>query len=160
MSTAGGRVQTRTLGLFSAGANAFYPQLSPYLALSQVLLFPSQSLQPMGRLSVSPRGQLNITEVQIGDAGYYVCQAVSVAGSILAKALLEIKGGMYPWREECNHGLQRHCLKRCFFWVLINVSKKEWGIFLRGVLDVCNMVPGRLEMSIKVLLGNKEGGRR
>ncbi|XP_069324832.1 roundabout homolog 3 [Eulemur rufifrons] len=59
---------------------------------SQVLLFPSQSLQPTGRFSVSPRGQLNITEVQAGDAGYYVCQAVSVAGSILAKALLEIKG--------------------------------------------------------------------
>ncbi|XP_055478213.1 roundabout homolog 3 isoform X5 [Psammomys obesus] len=59
---------------------------------SQVLLFPSQSLQPMGRFLVSPRGQLNITEVQLRDAGYYVCQAVSVAGSILAKALLEIKG--------------------------------------------------------------------
>ncbi|XP_076968683.1 roundabout homolog 3 [Tamandua tetradactyla] len=67
---------------------------------SQVLLFPSQSLQPTGRFSVSPRGQLSITEVQSGDAGYYVCQAVSVAGSILAKALLEIKGasldGMPP----------------------------------------------------------------
>ncbi|XP_004641439.1 roundabout homolog 3 [Octodon degus] len=59
---------------------------------SQVLLFPNQSLQPTGRFSVSPRGQLNITAVQSGDAGYYVCQAVSVAGSILAKALLEIKG--------------------------------------------------------------------
>ncbi|XP_005378502.1 PREDICTED: roundabout homolog 3 [Chinchilla lanigera] len=59
---------------------------------SQVLLFPNQSLQPTGRVSVSPRGQLNITEVQSSDAGYYVCQAVSVAGSILAKALLEIKG--------------------------------------------------------------------
>ncbi|XP_006892906.1 PREDICTED: roundabout homolog 3 [Elephantulus edwardii] len=58
---------------------------------SQVLLFPNQSLQPTGRLSVSPRGQLSITEVQSGDAGYYVCQAVSVAGSILAKALLEVK---------------------------------------------------------------------
>ncbi|KAM5312130.1 roundabout homolog 3 [Glossophaga mutica] len=59
---------------------------------SQVLLFPSQSLQPTGRFSVSPRGQLNITAVQSGDAGYYVCQAVSVAGSILAKALLKVKG--------------------------------------------------------------------
>ncbi|XP_019667047.2 roundabout homolog 3 isoform X2 [Felis catus] len=58
---------------------------------SQVLLFPSQPLQPKGRFSVSPRGQLNITDVQSGDAGYYVCQAVSVAGSILAKALLEVK---------------------------------------------------------------------
>ncbi|XP_045441431.1 roundabout homolog 3 [Pipistrellus kuhlii] len=59
---------------------------------SQVLLFPTQSLQPTGRFAVSPRGQLNITDVQSGDAGYYVCQAVSVAGSILAKALLKVKG--------------------------------------------------------------------
>ncbi|XP_022369047.1 roundabout homolog 3 [Enhydra lutris kenyoni] len=58
---------------------------------SQVLLFPSQPLQPKGRFSVSPSGQLNITSVQSGDAGYYVCQAVSVAGSVLAKALLEVK---------------------------------------------------------------------
>ncbi|KAM5224790.1 roundabout homolog 3 isoform 2-T2 [Hipposideros larvatus] len=58
---------------------------------SQVLLFPSQSLQPTGRFLVSPKGQLNITEVQSRDAGYYVCQAVSVAGSIVAKALLEVK---------------------------------------------------------------------
>lgn len=75
--------------------------LSPYrgsLLCPQVLLFPSQSLQPTGRFSVSPRGQLNITDVQSADAGYYVCQAVSVAGSILAKALLKVKGGMCLWR--------------------------------------------------------------
>lgn len=66
----------------------------------------------MGRFLVSPRGQLNITEVQLGDAGYYVCQAVSVAGSILSKALLEIKGGMCPRRESWTHGSQRDCLKR------------------------------------------------
>ncbi|ELW72215.1 Roundabout like protein 3, partial [Tupaia chinensis] len=59
---------------------------------SQVLLFPSQLLQPTGRFSVTPGGQLHIREVQSGDAGFYVCQAVSVAGSALAKALLEIKG--------------------------------------------------------------------
>lgn len=64
----------------------------------QVLLFPSQSHQPTGRFSVSPRGQLNISDVQSGDAGYYVCQAVSVAGSVLAKALLKVKGGMCLWR--------------------------------------------------------------
>lgn len=47
---------------------------------------------------MSPRGQLNITAVQSADAGYYVCQAVSVAGSILAKALLKVKGGMCVWQ--------------------------------------------------------------
>uniref|UniRef100_A0A4X2LYF7 Roundabout guidance receptor 3 n=1 Tax=Vombatus ursinus TaxID=29139 RepID=A0A4X2LYF7_VOMUR len=58
---------------------------------SQILLFPSQPSQSTGRFTVSPSGQLNITEVQSGDAGYYVCQAVSVAGSILARASLEVK---------------------------------------------------------------------
>ncbi|XP_056650529.1 roundabout homolog 3 isoform X1 [Monodelphis domestica] len=58
---------------------------------SQILLFPSQPSQSTGRFTVSPSGQLNITEVQSGDAGYYVCQAVSVAGSILARALLQVK---------------------------------------------------------------------
>lgn len=86
----------------------------------------------MGRFSVSPKGQLNITEVQSGDAGYYVCQAVSVAGSILAKALLEVKGGMYPWR----------------FYTIC----KGWGVFLRHVIEVWKsateatnrwLVPGR-----------------
>ncbi|XP_077612743.1 roundabout homolog 3 [Crocuta crocuta] len=62
---------------------------------SQVLLFPNQPLQPKGRFSVSPRGHLNITDVQSGDAGYYVCQAVSVAGSVLAKAQLEVKGASF-----------------------------------------------------------------
>lgn len=89
--------------------------LSSLLCL-QVLLFPSQSVQPMGRFSVSPKGQLNITEVQSGDAGYYVCQAVSVAGSILAKALLEVKGGMYPWRQALTHSLEaNNGLKRSVF---------------------------------------------
>ncbi|XP_069470643.1 roundabout homolog 3 isoform X2 [Ambystoma mexicanum] len=58
---------------------------------SQILLFPSQPPQPVGRFSVSPSGELTITEVQTGDSGYYMCQAISVAGSILAKALLEVE---------------------------------------------------------------------
>uniref|UniRef100_A0A8C4YQD9 Roundabout guidance receptor 3 n=1 Tax=Gopherus evgoodei TaxID=1825980 RepID=A0A8C4YQD9_9SAUR len=58
---------------------------------SQILLFPSQPPQPMGRFSVSPSGEMTITEVQTADSGYYMCQAISVAGSILAKALLEVE---------------------------------------------------------------------
>ncbi|XP_072885835.1 roundabout homolog 3 isoform X6 [Hemitrygon akajei] len=57
---------------------------------SQILLFPSQP-QPLGRFSVSPKGELTITDVQSGDSGYYMCQAISVAGSILSKALLEVE---------------------------------------------------------------------
>nr|XP_016850983.1 PREDICTED: roundabout homolog 2 isoform X7 [Anolis carolinensis] len=57
---------------------------------SQNLLFPNQPLQPNTRYSVSPTGDLTITNIQRTDAGYYICQALTVAGSILAKAQLEV----------------------------------------------------------------------
>ncbi|XP_057206392.1 roundabout homolog 2 isoform X11 [Triplophysa rosa] len=57
---------------------------------SQNLLFPNQPQQPNSRFSVSPGGDLTITAVQRSDAGYYICQALTVAGSILAKAQLEV----------------------------------------------------------------------
>ncbi|XP_038621988.1 roundabout homolog 2 isoform X7 [Tachyglossus aculeatus] len=57
---------------------------------SQNLLFPNQPLQPNSRYSVSPTGDLTITNIQRSDGGYYICQALTVAGSILAKAQLEV----------------------------------------------------------------------
>ncbi|XP_075625757.1 roundabout homolog 2 isoform X13 [Balearica regulorum gibbericeps] len=57
---------------------------------SQNLLFPNQPLQPNSRYSVSPTGDLTIANIQRSDAGYYICQALTVAGSILAKAQLEV----------------------------------------------------------------------
>uniref|UniRef100_A0A1A7XG94 Roundabout, axon guidance receptor, homolog 2 n=1 Tax=Iconisemion striatum TaxID=60296 RepID=A0A1A7XG94_9TELE len=57
---------------------------------NQNLLFPNQPQQPNSRFSVSPGGDLTISSVQRGDAGYYICQALTVAGSILAKAQLEV----------------------------------------------------------------------
>ncbi|XP_056663248.1 roundabout homolog 2 isoform X10 [Monodelphis domestica] len=57
---------------------------------SQNLIFPNQPLQPSSRYSVSPTGDLTITNIQRSDAGYYICQALTVAGSILAKAQLEV----------------------------------------------------------------------
>ncbi|KAK1786496.1 hypothetical protein P4O66_018167 [Electrophorus voltai] len=57
---------------------------------SQNLLFPNQPQQPSSRFSVSPGGDLTITGVQRVDSGYYICQALTVAGSILAKAQLEV----------------------------------------------------------------------
>nr|XP_057935110.1 roundabout homolog 2 isoform X6 [Doryrhamphus excisus] len=57
---------------------------------SQNLLFPNQPQQPNSRFSVSPNGALTISSVQRADAGYYICQALTVAGSILAKAQLEV----------------------------------------------------------------------
>uniref|UniRef100_A0A8B9NRS3 Roundabout guidance receptor 3 n=1 Tax=Accipiter nisus TaxID=211598 RepID=A0A8B9NRS3_9AVES len=60
---------------------------------SQTLLFPGQPPQPTGRFSVSPSGAITIADVQPTDAGYYLCQAISVAGSVLAKARLEVEEG-------------------------------------------------------------------
>eukprot|EP00076_Gallus_gallus_P029473 XP_015153567.1 roundabout homolog 3 isoform X5 [Gallus gallus] len=58
---------------------------------SQTLLFPGQSPPPASRISVASSGAMTIATVQPTDAGYYLCQAISVAGSILAKALLEVE---------------------------------------------------------------------
>ncbi|XP_072302994.1 roundabout homolog 3 isoform X1 [Eucyclogobius newberryi] len=58
---------------------------------SQILLFPVQEVALASRFSVSLTGELTITDVQVEDSGYYICQAISVAGSILTKALLEVE---------------------------------------------------------------------
>ncbi|XP_072547703.1 roundabout homolog 1 isoform X6 [Salminus brasiliensis] len=57
---------------------------------SQNLLFSSQPPQPSSRFSVSQTGDLTITGVERGDAGYYSCQALNIAGSVITKALLEV----------------------------------------------------------------------
>ncbi|KFV71469.1 Roundabout 2, partial [Dryobates pubescens] len=57
---------------------------------SQTLLFPGQPSPSPSRVSVSPGGAITITEVQPSDAGSYQCQAISVAGSVLAKARLRV----------------------------------------------------------------------
>ncbi|XP_019713298.1 roundabout homolog 3 isoform X3 [Hippocampus comes] len=58
---------------------------------SQILLFPIQEQSQQGRFSVSLSGELTIIDVHVEDSGYYICQAISVAGSILTKALLEVE---------------------------------------------------------------------
>uniref|UniRef100_T1JDC0 Roundabout n=1 Tax=Strigamia maritima TaxID=126957 RepID=T1JDC0_STRMM len=54
---------------------------------NQVLMFPGQ---PHGRFSVTAEGELKISGVRREDEGYYVCSALSVAGSSMAKAYLEV----------------------------------------------------------------------
>ncbi|XP_023683497.2 roundabout homolog 1 isoform X1 [Paramormyrops kingsleyae] len=57
---------------------------------SQNLLFTYQPPQPSSRVSVSQTGDLTITDVQHADSGFYSCQALNVAGSVITKALLEV----------------------------------------------------------------------
>uniref|UniRef100_A0A671UCI6 Roundabout guidance receptor 2 n=1 Tax=Sparus aurata TaxID=8175 RepID=A0A671UCI6_SPAAU len=61
---------------------------------SQDLLFPSQPTKGDSRVSVSVNGELTISSVQRSDAGYYICQALTVAGSIMAKAQLEVSDAL------------------------------------------------------------------
>lgn len=69
-------------------ANGF---LSPWsLSPLQSLLFSYQPPQPFSRLSVSQTGSLTITNVQHSDGGFYSCQALNIAGSVITKALLEV----------------------------------------------------------------------
>ncbi|XP_024121650.1 roundabout homolog 1 isoform X3 [Oryzias melastigma] len=65
---------------------------------SESLLFSYQPPQPFSRLSVSQMGSLTITDVQRSDAGFYSCQALNIAGSVITKALLEVSdaGSDYP----------------------------------------------------------------
>ncbi|XP_064651159.1 roundabout homolog 2-like isoform X2 [Lineus longissimus] len=55
---------------------------------SQILMFPRQD---HGRFSVTEEGTLIIERSQKDDAGEYICQALSVAGSAFAKAKVEVK---------------------------------------------------------------------
>ncbi|KAM3869297.1 roundabout homolog 1-like [Diretmus argenteus] len=57
---------------------------------SESLLFSYQPPQPFSRLSVSQMGSLTISDAQHSDAGYYSCQALNIAGSVITKALLEV----------------------------------------------------------------------
>lgn len=63
------------------------------LCALQMLLFPGQPPSQSGRYSVSMGGELTIADVHPEDSGFYICQAISVAGSVLTKALLEVEGG-------------------------------------------------------------------
>uniref|UniRef100_A0A3B4AJF1 Uncharacterized protein n=1 Tax=Periophthalmus magnuspinnatus TaxID=409849 RepID=A0A3B4AJF1_9GOBI len=57
---------------------------------SQNLLFSYQPPQPSSRFSVSQSGDLTITDAEHSDVGFYSCQALNIAGSVITKALLEV----------------------------------------------------------------------
>lgn len=78
---------------FPGSAGSLFSLTGRLFLFLQNLLFPNQPQQPNSRFSVSPSGDLTISPVQRGDAGYYICQALTVAGSILAKAQLEVTDG-------------------------------------------------------------------
>lgn len=46
---------------------------------------------------------MTISEVQRSDSGNYLCQAISVAGSVLAKARLEVEEGESHCSRQWGH---------------------------------------------------------
>ena len=55
-------------------------------------MFCLQLNEDSGRFSVLADGTLVIERVETDDAGEYVCEAQSAAGSAFAKAKLDVKG--------------------------------------------------------------------
>lgn len=100
--------------------------LMRFYFLPQNLLFPNQPQQPNSRCSVSPTGDLTITNIQRSDAGYYICQALTVAGSILAKAQLEVTDGaisLDSYFESINFYFEFHINHGKFSDLLVNLLK-------------------------------------
>lgn len=54
---------------------------------SQTLMFPNNSY---GNMHVSGQGSLQIRGVQREDDGYFVCSALSVAGSVTSRVYLQV----------------------------------------------------------------------
>lgn len=50
---------------------------------------------------MSQSGDLTITDAERSDMGYYSCQALNIAGSVITKALLEVTDGKKAlfWHE-------------------------------------------------------------
>ncbi|KAM9369930.1 roundabout homolog 3 [Phaethornis superciliosus] len=79
---------------------------------TQTLLFPGQPHLPSTHLWVSPTGTLTITNITRVDAGSYLCQALSVAGSLMARATLQVAqgchaGGWVTGPPPTNGGMQK-----------------------------------------------------
>uniref|UniRef100_A0A8C4H9A6 Roundabout homolog 2 n=1 Tax=Dicentrarchus labrax TaxID=13489 RepID=A0A8C4H9A6_DICLA len=129
---------------------------------SQMLLFPGQPPSQSGRYSVSMSGELTITDVHPEDSGFYICQAISVAGSVLTKALLEVEGGpsgrvppiirQGPANQTVSRGAtaQLHC--RVIGGPSVKISWEKDGERLQGnKLQMTLMENGTLQITdIKV----------
>ncbi|XP_055590828.1 roundabout homolog 1-like [Uranotaenia lowii] len=58
---------------------------------SQTLMFPNQTY---GSIQISGQGSLQIRGVQREDEGYYICSALSVAGSVTSRVYLQVTSSL------------------------------------------------------------------
>uniref|UniRef100_A0A182QEN3 Roundabout n=1 Tax=Anopheles farauti TaxID=69004 RepID=A0A182QEN3_9DIPT len=64
---------------------------------SQTLMFPNNSY---GNMYVSGQGSLQIRGVQREDDGYFVCSALSVAGSVTSRVYLQVDSNLPPQSQQ------------------------------------------------------------
>lgn len=90
-------------------------------------------------MSVSVNGELTISSVQRSDAGYYICQALTVAGSIMAKAQLEVADGkaegqstrtLFPFKEN----------EKVYLLRMLRLSISSSEIYLQHDMALFNVV--------------------
>lgn len=85
---------------------------------SQMLMFPDNSY---GHIHITSQGTLQIRGVQKEDAGYFVCSALSVAGSATTRAFLQVP---FAYMIITSPSLNMHCEKS---WLKLKMrSLKEF----------------------------------
>jgi len=76
--------------------------------------------------------------------GYYSCQALNIAGSVITKALLEVTDGRQPFQATVsafNKALDRiRNTERKLEWRDVGISDNLWLVSI--ILFICNSVVG------------------
>lgn len=81
------------LGVFECGASGNPPPSVFWTKEgSQLLMFPGNSY---GHIHVTNQSTLQIRGVQKEDSGYYVCSALSVAGSVTLRTFLQVHSNLF-----------------------------------------------------------------
>uniref|UniRef100_A0A8C6SSY0 Uncharacterized protein n=1 Tax=Neogobius melanostomus TaxID=47308 RepID=A0A8C6SSY0_9GOBI len=135
---------------------------------SQLLLFPGQPPSQSGRYTVSMDGELTISDVHPEDSGFYICQAISVAGSVLTKALLEVEGGpsgrvppiirQGPANQTVSQGstVQLHC--RVIAGFSVKISWEKDGQTLQGKKPRLTLMENGTLQITNIKVGDSDSG--
>ncbi len=91
---------------------------------------------------MSVNGELTISSVQRTDAGYYICQALTVAGSIMAKAQLEVADG----KAAHTHRQYTKIFELFVFSCVILQNNTPIIMFKHSLLTFCYALLGTLNI--------------
>ncbi|TWW76976.1 Roundabout -like protein 1 [Takifugu flavidus] len=108
---------------------------------SQNLLFSYQPPQPSSRFSVSQSGDLTITDAERSDMGYYSCQALNIAGSVITKALLEVTDELETLWCLCTQTVARDLVSMDSRWLASLLVLHGWLAAVCCVADEEEFLP-------------------